>query len=76
MNMLSQQNPLHILQYRQTSNISPTKFQNLNVARLVLLCAIYEDVFAAAPSRDAPTTSEWLTMLFPTKVWLISEVWG
>ena len=28
------------------------------------------------PTGDAPTTSEWSTISFPTKVRLISEVWG
>ena len=30
-----------------------------------------EDVFGAAPTADAPTTSEWTTILLPTKVRLI-----
>ena len=34
-----------------------------------------EDVVGAAPTGDAPTTSEWLTTLFPTKVCLNLEVW-
>ena len=33
-----------------------------------------EDVVGAAPAGDAPTTSEWSTMLLPTKVGLILEV--
>ena len=33
-----------------------------------------EDVFGAAPIGDAPTTSEWSTILLPTKVRLILEV--
>ena len=33
-----------------------------------------EDVVGAAPTGDAPTTSEWLTILFPTKVCLILEI--
>ena len=33
-----------------------------------------EDVVAAAPTGDAPTTSEWSTILLPTKVRLILEV--
>ena len=32
-------------------------------------------VVGAAPTNDAPTTSEWSTSLLPTKVWLILEVW-
>ena len=34
-----------------------------------------EDVIGAAPTGDAPTTSVWSTILLPTKVWLILEVW-
>ena len=33
-----------------------------------------EDVVGAAPTGDAPTTSEWSTILFPTKVRLILEM--
>ena len=32
-----------------------------------------EDVVGAAPTGDAPTTSEWSTILFPTQVRLILE---
>ena len=34
-----------------------------------------EDVAGAAPTGDAPTTSEWSTILLPTKVRLILETW-
>ena len=35
-----------------------------------------EDVIAATPmTGGAPTTCEWSTILFPTKVRLILEVW-
>ena len=36
-----------------------------------------EDVVRAAPTGDASTTSDWSTILLPTKVWLILilEVW-
>ena len=34
-----------------------------------------EDVVGAAPTGDAPTTSEWLTILLPTEVRLILESW-
>ena len=57
--------------YREVSHISRTKFQNINVSRLVLqlpFCNILkpsvkwrlenEDVVGAAPTGDAPTTSE------------------
>ena len=33
----------------------------------------YEDVVGAAPTGDAPTTSEWSTILFYTKVRRILE---
>ena len=34
-----------------------------------------EDVVGAAPTSDATTTSEWPTILLPTKVRLILEIW-
>ena len=34
-----------------------------------------EDVVGAAPTGDAPTTSEWSTTLLLTKVHLILETW-
>ena len=70
--------------YHQTSYISCTKSQNLNVSHLVVVfaqsiearCKVEnEDVVGAAPTGDAPTTSEWSTSLLPTKVHLILEVW-
>ena len=33
-----------------------------------------EDVVGAAPTGDAPTTSEWSTILLPTMVWLILQI--
>ena len=47
--------------YRQISNISRT-VEN-------------EDVVGAAPTGDAPTTSEWSTILLPIMVRLILEIW-
>ena len=35
-----------------------------------------EDVVGAAPTGDAPTTSEWSTILLATKVCLILDVYG
>ena len=35
-----------------------------------------EDVAGAAPTGDAPTTSEWSTILLPTRVRLVLEVYG
>ena len=67
--------------YRQVSNIRRTKSQHLKDSRTVFaesLEARYwvenEDVVGAAPTGDAPTTSEWSTILLPTKVRLILEV--
>ena len=62
------------MNYRKVSNIRRTKFQTLNVSRLVwqlilsnpLKARCYvenEDVVGAAPTGDAPTTSEWSTIL-------------
>ena len=34
-----------------------------------------EDVVGAAPTGDAPTTSEWSTIILPAKVGLILEIW-
>ena len=69
--------------YRQTSNISHTISQNLNVSLspCSCICPIHwsqvenEDVVGAAPTGDAPTTPEWSTILLPTQVPLILEVW-
>ena len=66
-------------EYYQISNIRCTIFQDLNVSRLVLQLSLpdslepgvevgNEDVVGAAPTGDAPTTSEWSTILLPTTV--------
>ena len=71
--------------YRKISSISRTKFQNLDVSCILLHLSSLnplkpgvkfenEDVVGAAPTGDAPTTSELLTILLPTKVRLILEV--
>ena len=65
--------------YRQFSNIRRTQSQNINVSRLVLQLSLpnplkpseNEHVVGAAPTGDAPSTSEWSTRLLPTKVGLI-----
>ena len=67
--------------YRKISNIRPTKSQNLNESRLVLSLSVQsietscwvanEDVVGAAPTGDAPNTSEWSTTLLRH----ILEVW-
>ena len=46
--------------YRQISNIRGTKSQVEN-----------EDIVGAAPTGDAPTTSEWSTIVLPTKMRLV-----
>ena len=61
------------------------KSQNLNDSCVVLQLSLpsrlktgqveNEDVVGAVPTGDAPTTSEWSTILLPTKVQLILEVW-
>ena len=64
-------------------NIRRTKSRNLNVCRLALqsLCPNHwsqvenEDVVGVAPTGDAPTTSEWSTILLLTSLRLILEVW-
>ena len=70
--------------YRKTSNIRRAKSQNLNVSPLslqfsshnILKCSVEnEDVVGAAPTGDAPTTSEWSTIPLPTQVCLILETW-
>ena len=70
--------------YRQTSNISHTEFPNFIVSRLVVQLSLpnpskpgveNEDVAGAPPTGDAPTTSEWSTILLLTKMQLILEVW-
>ena len=72
--------------YHKTSNIRHIKSPNFNVSRLVLQLSLpnpmkprcqveNEDVVGAAPTGDAPTISEWSTILLPTKVRLILETW-
>ena len=49
----------------------------LLVSSCSCLCQIHwnqdEDEVGAVPTGDAPTTSEWLTILLPTKVLLVLE---
>ena len=62
--------------------INHIKWQNLNIYQLVLqlFFALYwskvekDEVVGAAPTGGAPATSEWSTILWPTKVRLILEV--
>ena len=69
-------------EYHQFSNIRRIQSQNINVSRFVLQLSLpnplkceveNEDVVEAAPIGDAPTTSEWSTILLPAKVRLILE---
>ena len=68
--------------YLKISNISHNKSPNLNVSRLVLQLPLpypmkpsveNEDVIGAAPTGDAPTTSEWSIIWLPTKERVILE---
>ena len=71
--------------YHKISNMSCKKFQNLNDSHLLInlfaqsieaRCQVEnEDVVGEAPTGDAPITSEWWTILLPTKVQLKLEVW-
>ena len=59
--------------------IRHTKSQDLTVSHLVVVsaqsiearCEVENDVVGAAPTGDAPTTSEWSAGLVPTTVLLI-----
>ena len=71
-------------EYCKISNIRRTKSPNLNVSHLVLQLplpnpmkpgVVNEDVVGVAPPGNAPTTSEWSTILVPAKVRLILETW-
>ena len=75
---------IHMQIYSQTSNITGTKSKILNSfsSRLAVVIAQFneamcwaedEDVVGAAPTGDAPSTSEWSTILLPTKVHYILE---
>ena len=82
---LTQPMKVRNVKYCQVSNIRRTKPQHLKDSRTVLRLSLLnplkpdvevenEDVVGAAPTGDAPTTSEWSTILLPTKVRLILEV--
>ena len=71
-------------EYCQTCNISHTTYQNLSVSHLAVViaqsiearCSVKNDgVVGAVQTGNAPTTSEWSTILLSTNVWLILEVW-
>ena len=57
-----------IMAHRQVSNISRTK--HLKDSHTFCGLVENEDIVRAAPTGDAPTTSEWSTILLPTKVCL------
>ena len=61
--------------YRQVSNIRRTKSQHLKYYHTVLRLPLPNPLKPDVKSRMiAPTTSEWSTILLPTKVRLILEV--
>ena len=77
-------NNIALCQNRQISNISRTKFQNLNVSCLALQLSLFnpltpefqvenEGIVGAVLTGDAPTTSEWWTILLATNGCLILE---
>ena len=67
--------------YRQTSNTSRTKSQNLYGSRLVLGLSLRNPLSRewrcswSSATGDDPTSSECSTTLLPTKVRLILEIW-
>ena len=68
--------------YRQTSNIRHQipKLKCI-LTRLAVVFAQFievenKNVVGAVPTGDAPTTSEWSTILLPSKVHFILKVWG
>ena len=61
----------------QTSNVRHTKSQILNVSCLVFELSLLNPLTLSVKSTgDVSNSSEWSTMLLPTKVRLILEVWG
>ena len=67
--------------YRKVSKIRRTKCFSSHLVvvftqSVEVRCYVEnEDVVGAAPTGDAPTTSEWSTIWLPTKVRLIIETW-
>ena len=63
--------------YRQNTNISYTKSKKLNVSCLVCQLFLPQSIEARCYVQNdaAPTTSEWSTVLLPTMVRHILEVW-
>ena len=55
--------------YRKISNIRREKTENLGDCRLVLQLPLANPL--TVPTGDAPTTTEWSTMLLPTRVALV-----
>ena len=59
----------------QKLNWSSSRLAVVSVQAIETMCQVEnEDVVGAAPTGDAPITSEWSTILLPTKVRLILEV--
>ena len=63
--------------YRPNSNIRYNKSPNLNVSCLILQLSLLNPLKPGikSPTGNAPTTSEWWTILLPTRLQLILEVW-
>ena len=81
---ISPSNPSHPVScnYHQTSSIKVYKLKCISSWFSVVFAQSIEarqvkneDVVGAVPKGNAPTTSEWSTILLPTKVQLILEVW-
>ena len=77
-------NTVKFYKYCKISNIRHTKFQNLNDSRFIMLLSLPNPFKLIVKlrmkmwleqHRHDPTTSEWSTILLPTKVHLILEVW-
>ena len=50
--------------------------EHLFMCRIWMLCQVKNKDVAGAVTGDPPTTSEWSTILLPTKLRPILEVWG
>ena len=79
--LLNEEIALKKIIYHQTSNMRH-QFPKLKCFSSCIVVAIEarclvenEDVVGAAPTGDAPTTSEWSTILLRAKVQLVLRVW-
>ena len=65
---------IKIFQCHQTSNLSHTIVAVVFAQTIEARYSVKnEDVVGAAPTGNASTTSQWSTMLLPTKAWFILE---